>query len=380
VSAAAEQLGVSAAALKLQPVRIILLMQPEHAGQASRHYRSLENSLKWFGLWYGAYPYRTITLVDPPYGADRACCSEYPTLISGGTSWWPAPGGIDPEALIVHEFGHQYWYGMVATNEFEEAWLDEGFTTYSTGKLMDKVYGPRDLPLQFLGFPVAALAGLPKVSQDTFNRAAYLLYGKYDPIARNAWQFHSAFSYGVNSYSRPAVVLRTLENYLGAPVMARIMRAWFERNRFRHPDSLDFEQLVNQVSGRDLNWFFHQFVRGTNWLNYRVDSVSNLKGRAKNENRLSVTLMREGEAIFPVEVQLTYEDASVERRDWDGRDRWVRWEWTGPSRLSRVEIDQRHKVPLDGSFADNSWTADFDPLPLARWSSNLLCWLQVLLP
>ena len=56
--------------------------------------------------------------------------------------------------------------------------------------------------------------------------------------------------------------------------------------------------------------------------------------------------------------------ASEPSPDWDGRDRWVRWEWTGPSRLSRVEIDQRHKVPLDGSFADNSWTADFDPLPL----------------
>ena len=407
-NATAQLLGVPAAAVKLKPVRMILLMQPEHAWQTERHYRALENALKWFGLWYGAYPYDTITMVDPPYGAEGAGGMEYPTLITAGTEWWPAAGGMDPEEVIVHEFGHQYWYGMVGTNEFEESWLDEGFNTYSTGKVIDHAYGPRDLPLHFLGIPIASFAGIPTFTEDTMNRAAYLQFGKYDPVVRNAWQYYSGFSYGVNSYMRPATLLRTLENYLGAPVMARIMRAWFERYRFHHPTSVDFQNLVNEISGRDMNWFFDQLVWGTNWLNYKVDSVSNEKvevklgsyvengkritvtesdaekkksnGKGKDEYRIAVKLKRDGEAIFPVDAKLTYENGQVEWRHWDGRDRWVKWESVGKSKLSRVEIDPQHKILLDGSFGDNSWIADTDPLPFAKWTSNLLYWLQMVLP
>ena len=385
-------------------VRMILLMQPEHAWQTGRHYQALENGLKWFGKWYGAYPYQTITLVDPPYGGEGAGGMEYPTLITGGTGWWPSARGLDPEEVVIHEFGHQYWYGMVGTNEFEESWLDEGFNTYSTGKVIDLAYGPRDLGLPLFNIPVSNFAGVPLVSQDTFNRAGYLLFGKYDPVLRNGWQYYSEFSYGINSYLRPGTLLRTMENYLGAPVMARIMRTWFERYRFHHPTTRDFQKVVNEVSGRDMDWFFDQFVYGTNWLDYKVDGVSSDKIELKlgsyvengkriavtesdaekkkmpDEYRLEVKLKREGEAIFPVEVKLTYEDGRTEWRQWDGRDRWVKWEWTGKSKLSRVEIDPQHRVLLDGSFANNSWVADMGPLPFAKWGSNLLYWLQMVLP
>jgi hypothetical protein len=403
-SAAAKLLGVAVPVVKLKPVRMILLMQPEHAWQTERHYRALENGLKWFGLWYGAYPYDTITMVDPPYGAEGAGGMEYPTLITAGTSWWPEPRGMDPEEVVVHEFGHQYWYGMVGTNEFEESWLDEGFNTYSTGKVIDLVYGPRDLPFSVLKIPLANFVGMPRVTEDMVNRAVYLQFGKYDPVVRNGWQYHSGFSYGVNSYMRPAILLRTLENYLGAPVMARIMRAWFERYRFQHPTSRDFQSIANEVSGRDLNWFFDQFVWGTNWLDYKVDGVSSEpeevklgsyvqngkritvtetdaeQKKLKDQYRLTVKLKREGEAVFPVDVKLTYDDGKTEWRQWDGRDRWVQWDWAGKSKLHRVEIDPQHKVLLDGSFADNSWVADASPVPFAKWSSNILYWLQMVLP
>ena len=398
--------GAPPEALQLQPVRMILLMQPEHAWQTERHYRALQNGLKWFGLWYGAYPYQAITMVDPPYGAEGAGGMEYPTLITAGTSWWPAAGGSDPEEVVVHEFGHQYWYGMVGTNEFEESWLDEGFNTYSTGKVVDKAYGLRDLDLHLLGIPVARFVGIPQVTEDTINRGAYLQFGKFDPVVRNGWQYYSTFSYGVNSYMRPGALLRTMENYLGAPVMARIMRTWFDRYRFHHPTSRDFQKLVNEVSGRDMNWFFDQFVWGTNWLNYKVEDVSSEKIEPKlgsylvngkratvtqaevdqnkdkrpAEYKLTVKLKREGECVFPIDVKLTYDNGRTEWRSWEGVDRWVKWEWTGKTKLRRVEIDPLHRILLDGSFADDSWVADTDPLPFAKWGSNLLFWLQMVLP
>lgn len=399
-------LGVPTSAIKLKPVRMILLMQPEHAWQTERHIRALRNALKWFGLWYGAYPYETITMVDPPFGAEGSGGMEYPTLITAGTAWWPDPNGSDPEEVVVHEFGHQYWYGMVGSNEFEESWLDEGFNTYSTGKVVDKAYGPRNLPAHILGIPVSGVLGLPQFSEDILNRAVYLQFGKYDPVIRNGWNYYGNFSYAVNSYMRPATLLRTLENYLGAPVMARIMRAWFERYRFHHPSSRDFQNLVNELSGRDMNWFFDQFVYGTNWLNYKVDSVSNepvelklgsylengkrivvseadaekKKKNAKDEYHIVVNLKREGETVFPVDVKLTYDDGHIEWRHWDGASRWVRYDYVAQSKLKRVEIDLGYKVLLDGSFADNSWVAAADTAPMVKWSSNLLYWLQMVLP
>ena len=80
---------------------------------------------------------------------------EYPTLITAGTFWKMPKGALFPELVVEHEFGHQYWYGMVATNEFEEAWLDEGINSYVEAKVMDALYGKEtsecELPLSQLG-------------------------------------------------------------------------------------------------------------------------------------------------------------------------------------------------------------------------------------
>jgi hypothetical protein len=411
VAAAAKLLDLPESELALKPVRMILLIQPEHLSQTDRHFRATEAALKWFGLWYGAYPYDTITVVDPPYGAGGAAGMEYPTLITAGTSWWPGPNDGDPEEVIVHEFGHQYWYGMVGSNEFEESWLDEGFNTYSTGKIMDLVWGMRDVPVHHLGFPVGRLLGMPQFDSDIMNRSAYVHYGKYDPVVRNGWQYYDELRYGINSYFRPGALLRTLENYLGAQVMARVMRTWFERYKFHHPNSVAFQRVVSEVSGRNMQLFFKQFVFGTNALNYRVGSVENreigvdlgsfldqgkrtevtekdadrIEKERKNSKtpeqyRITVKLVREGESVFPVEMKMMLENGEVVREHWEGYDRWIKYEYTRASKAKSVELDPERKILLDSNLADNSWVAKPDRLPFAKWGSNLLFWMQMVLP
>jgi hypothetical protein len=410
-AATAQLLGIQPDALRLKPVRMILLVQPEHREQAERHFRAIENALKWWGLWYGAYPYQTITVVDPPYGAKGAGGMEYPTLITAGTSWWPGRHEYLVEAVVVHEFGHQYWYGMVGTNEFEESWLDEGFNTYSTDKILDMVYGPGYLPVTVLGVPVSEALGLPNFTWGEIDRAAYLQYGKHDPVVRNGWQYYDSFQYGINSYMRPGTLLRTLENYLGPPLMARIMRTWFERYRFHHPTSVDFEKLVNELAGRDMTWFFDQFVFGTNWLNYKVGSVEcdpievKLGSYAEGGQRLAidrkaadriaqerrrqgqprryrivVKLVRDGESVFPVDMRMTLDNGEIVGEQWDGRERWIKYEYTKTSQVKSVEIDPEHKILLDGSFADNSYVSQPAPLPFVKWFANLVFWFQMVLP
>jgi hypothetical protein len=410
-AATAQLLGLQPGDLRLKPVRMILLLQPEHRSQADRHFRALENALKWWGLWYGAYPYPTITVVDPPYGANGAGGMEYPTLITAGTSWWPGQHEYDLEMVIVHEFGHQYWYGMVGTNEFEESWLDEGFNTYSTDKIVDMVYGPGDLPVKILGVPAAGFLGLPTYTWGELDRLAYLQYGKHDPVVRNGWQYYDTMQYGINSYMRPGTLLRTLENYLGPPVMARIMRAWFERYRFHHPDSVDFEKLVNERAGQDMTWFFDQFVFGTNWLNYKVGSVEcdpigvklgsypengkrvvvdaktadhiekeRKKHGEKPQYRIVIKLDRDGESVFPVEMRMALDNGETVNEEWDGRERWIKYEYTKTSRVKSVVIDPHNKILLDGSFADNSYVSKPAALPFVKWFANLVFWFQMVVP
>ena len=103
-----------------------------------------------------------MTLVDPSPGAGGASGVEYPTLVFCGTNYaynfWPAKGLLrEAEIVTVHEFGHQFWYGLVGSNEFEEAWLDEGFTTYSTAKVMELGYGRDASFIDFLGLELGAV-------------------------------------------------------------------------------------------------------------------------------------------------------------------------------------------------------------------------------
>ncbi|HEX8985448.1 MAG TPA: M1 family metallopeptidase [Bryobacteraceae bacterium] len=368
LSSTAKLLGLPESDVRLTPVDMIVLVQPEHRSQIDTYFRALENGLKYFGLWYGAYPYPTLTMVDPPYGADETGGMEYPTFITTGTNWVVARGDWDPAFVTVHEFGHQFWYGLVGSNEFEESWLDEGFNTYSTGKILDLAYAPFNYPVRYLNLPLGPFLGTPLVTQDSYTRGDYLLAPDADSMVRNGWEYAGRKSYRINSYQRPAVVLRTLENYLGAGTMARILRTYQQRWRYRHPDSLDFLAVVNEVSGRDMKWFFDQFVFGSGILDYAVDSV----------HRSTVQIRRNGEAIFPVEVRVRFRDGTQAWRTWDGRYRWTQFHF--PNRaIESVEVDPAHKILLDANFTNNSYTRPLQAAPLMKWTENLLFWAGNLL-
>ncbi len=141
----AAHLGVDVGDYDLPSVKIILLMHPEHdtPGQVERHFAAIKVGLEFYGLRYGPYPYQTVTAVDPGrdiLGRGLGGGMEYPTLFTCGTSLFPHPRTNRPEGVTVHEFGHQYWYGLSGNNEFEESWLDEGINSYSESRAQYLAY------------------------------------------------------------------------------------------------------------------------------------------------------------------------------------------------------------------------------------------------
>lgn len=216
---AARELHMTEPEIALKPVSVLLLLQPNHLRAKSRYVLSARQALSFYGLWYGAYPYETLTIVDPPDDGQGSGGMEYPTFITGGEFSVPLGWPFDRVRLIedvtIHEFGHQYWYGMVGSNEFEESWLDEGLNTDSEYRVMSLAYGPREAQLPGgIGFDLLSLA-----------HASYPALANLDPIRRFAWAFATGSHYGTNSYPKVGLFLAQLKRDLGAETFARAERA-----------------------------------------------------------------------------------------------------------------------------------------------------------
>jgi len=415
----AELLGVDIRDIKLPDVRMILLIEKQHRHQVERHFRALKAALKYYGLWYGPYPYRTITMVDPPFRTGSGGM-EYPTLFTAGTSVLlekdiHSPEGA-PEGVIIHEFGHNYWYGLVANNEFEEAWLDEGINTYSTGKVSAVTYGPGRIPLRFKGLPLSRLFKLPAVYDWQLVGVISSAVAKLDPIVTYSWKFYNSASYSLNVYHRAATCLYTLERLLGEKTWARVMRTYHQKYRFKHPQTVEFIQVVNEVSGQDLNWFFQEFFYGAKDFDYAISyietrlkpekyqgifddlpartsgqwngTVEPAPGQKKDQVKekiyeTTITLRRYGEIKlgpgYNLKLKVEFEDGSTEWREWDGQSRWVRFIFEKPARVKQAILDPEALWLVDANLSNNSYSRKGPGTKLMHVTTGLLWLVQNIL-
>ena len=367
IALAASQLGMPEAQLALKPVSVRLLIEPEHAAARERYVRSTKEALSFYGLWFGAYPYETLTVVDPPDDGLGSGGMEYPTFITGYSPKallrWPLDRVRLLEDAIVHEFGHQYWYGMVGSNEFEESWLDEGINSDSEYRAMQLAYGPRP----------AQVPGGIGFDMDSYGHAGYASLPNLDPIRRVAWGYFSGRSYGTNSYPKVALFLTQLRNDLGVTTFARAQRACFQKWSFRHPSTSDFFDVFEKVSGRDLSSYRRNLVEGTSRLDWSVVSakiepeardagvfdrpggrVTLDKGRqvrpkaekeagqksGKNKVFESVVVFgNTGEWAHEAKARLAFQDGTVIDRTLPAAARWVRMRISYKSKLAWAAVD-----------------------------------------
>ena len=231
----------------------------------------------------GSAPIRTahITIVDPAWQSG-AGGMEYPTLFTAGTRWLaPRAGRPTPEDVTVHEAGHQFWYGIVATNEFEHAWMDEGLNTFATARALEQFFGPK--LLRRSATSAASCRGcsddLPLSRGDRRQPP-----GAYRPRRRRrrAVDADVALLARRRRASSPTTRRRsgcnTLERMLGWDTLQRILSTYFARYAFKHPEPQDFFAVANEVSGRDLTWFFDQVYRSSSVFDYGVDAFTQRAG------------------------------------------------------------------------------------------------------
>lgn len=379
----------------LPEVEMILLLRAETSRFADRYFAALEHGLSKLGRWYGSYPYATITMVDPPWGAEEAGGMEYPTFIATGGQVLSPLGTWDPENVTVHEFGHQFWYGLVATDEFRESYLDEGVNTYTTARVMRASYPARVWSYRVWGIPLL-FANAPLESPlDTSAR--FFRRADQDQISRTAWGYANAGTYRAMTYSKMALLMEQLERTVGTARLETALRVYANRYRFRHPRTRDFVDTLSRESGQDLSPLFRQLLFGSGTLDYAVGEVTSerrfnpvgllkpqpaahdgAEPEAPDGYESTVLVRRLGEVRLPVTVELRFADGRSERRTWDGEDRWLRYRILGPKLVS-AEVDPDEVMQLDLDRLNNSLKTQPDRRASRRWHQRLRFWIQNLL-
>lgn len=377
-------------------VKIKIMLQPEHFDQAERHVKAVKFTLDYFDKHMGSYPYTTITIVDPPLNGFESSGMEYPSFITAGTIWGLPESIKMPEMVTIHEFGHNYFMGILASNEFEEAFLDEGFNQYYETQIMDYAYGKNSSAMDLLGF---------KVGDFEFTREGYV--GMKNPkvaeIFRKSWDY-TAGGYGALSYFKTAVMLKTLEGLVGIESMDEIMKTYYSRWKFKHPCVKDFIAIVNEVVnknhgrkfGDNMNWYFDQVLYGSDVCDYKLASIYNqeitkpigiIDRQGKREflkesnepnikYKSKILVHRIGEVKLPIEIQIHFEDGKDIFERWNGLERTHEFKYEGKSKIVWAKIDPENKIPLDINVVNNSLTTKSESGVFIKYASKVLFWLE----
>jgi hypothetical protein len=410
-------------------VALNILMQRDRLELAPVYEEAVSRSLARFGSLYGPYPYSYLTIIDPGPGRGQGSGGmEYPMLITGGSTWLETvvyPGGKQIEGVTAHEFAHQYWYGVVANDEFNEAWLDEGLTTYTSDKVIDS-FGPADDDCRYLkvlvenllrlhpfrwdlNFDFESLAPLLKLGFPsttlTERRERFIEQPDADPITTEAYRPFNYKAYWISAYDKPALALRSLEYLIGEETVQRVLGRLYRGFKFKHPSGADFMNLVDEAAGEDMSWFFRQVWEGTGVLDYAVTDIVTSE-TTDGSFQAEITIERLGEVAVPQVVRLTFADGSaVDFHQWQRKDlesariweegfstsnkveglsyrlqeglqgRWLKIAVRSGTPVGGAQVDPDYGYLLDSNLANNSYIVEQDTALADR---GTLGWIRIL--
>lgn len=395
-------------------VTIDVLHPPEYAESARVALQATRDSLAYFSETLGPYPYDHVTVVVPPFNAGEAGGMEYETFFTtiGGNGLL----GAVTRFVTVHEFGHGYFMGLLASNEFEEPFLDEGMNeTWDVRMLAREELSPElPSPLRALGF------GAPRIGYRDFEASGTRRF-QADPIAGSSWDRLTSGTYGL-VYARTALAFHDLEALLGTEAFARGMKLYYARWHHRHPGTADLRAALAEGSGQpdEVNRWFETQVYSNSPIDDRVvsvqadeilprpglvlrdgkrveldteavaDEIATARAAWKKAHpdrdakggpypfRNVVTVQRFA-ADVPQELAIELEDGSRETFAWPRGERWRRFVLERPVRVVSARLDPALRYRLDLDKLDDGRTREPQGLPAARWTLEVGAWVSLAL-
>ncbi len=323
----------------LPPVRVLILSPPSLRAHVARHLAVARAGLAEMGKRLGPYPYAALTIVQIPPAAKRAGGMEYPTLFF--TSDEPVLASVlAPELVTAHELAHQWFQGILASDEAEEPWLDEGLAEFATGWILARLEPPLAHLYRTLGHELSYV-GLEQ---------SLLLTESADPVARAAHAFRDATSYAETVYRKPSLLLQTLSARMGDAQVTRMLRAYYEQHRFAHPRGADLVAAFADAPP-PLRALLLSVLHGPGRLDYAVTAARSDPERAPGKtHRNEVVIERLGQQRVPVTVEARFADGSTREVSFPEDEHaaaWQRVRLDGPSPLVEARLHPRGETPLD---------------------------------
>jgi len=376
-------------------VDIKLLIMPEHVCNKDRFLVAAKHTLDFFEEYIEKYPYPYLTIVSPPCYGLFSGAMEYPTLFTAPTLCLLPENIRTTETLTMHELTHQYFMQMLATNEQEEAWMDEGFTAFFEAKMMDKFFPKGVLYWDYMNVYVGAM----EYRRGRFFNADNISIG---PMSAFGWHFRHGGHREI-VYGKGAMTLATLEGLVGEACMQNIIKTYFKRWKFKHPCRHDFLDVVNEVVSQCYDEAFSrmvfevmtQAIYDTAPCDYAVHSVTNTPiqeplgffdnltqpkiptQKEKNTRYKAQTILfRLGGFQVPQEVFITFDNGDVITEEWDGKARSIDFTYEGTRKIVSVHIDPKQKILLDKNLINNSYSTQTQTTGIYRYATSFMTWMQ----
>ncbi|HKR05028.1 MAG TPA: M1 family metallopeptidase [Bacteroidia bacterium] len=273
----------------------------------------IDSAVYYYSLWNGDYAYNNCTAVDGTVAAGGGM--EYPniTIISNSSN------AFDHEDVIIHEVGHNWFYGMLGSNERDHAWMDEGINSFNELRYLKAKYSKSD-SIDFVSAQTGIRTGtLFETKELKFKdtwMVEYLVNARvhYDqPIDITSADF-TVGNYAGNVYVKTALIFDYLKSYLGDSLFDSCMKQYFDEWKFKHPYPDDLRKIFENKTGKNLSWFFDDLLKTNKKIDYSISSIRPLRGEnlispggksygitVKNKGRIpspfSYSTMNNGEVV-----------------------------------------------------------------------------------
>ena len=255
----------------------------------------ISNALNYYSDWIGEYPYDEFSGID--VGNATGNGMEYPMLTAIGNYGDP----FELEVTLVHEVGHSWFYGILGSNERYHPWMDEGINNFFETRYIYTHYA-NDSTRQMEASEYAGIPGLSLVKKVNHRKIQYYKYLSGARINLDQSPDLSSEKLSINNYHgdayfKSSISFDYLKYYLGDSLFDRSMHNYFTQWKFRHPQLENFRKIVEETSGKKLDWFFQGLLGSAHKLNYRLTS-SHLQGL----NTIKLSIKNTGTIAGPIPI------------------------------------------------------------------------------
>ncbi|HRB37604.1 MAG TPA: M1 family metallopeptidase [Bacteroidia bacterium] len=264
----------------------------------------------FYSKYVGEYPYGVCTAVDGTIAAGGGM--EYPTITVIGSTG----NSMVLNQSIAHEVGHNWFYGILASNERKLPWMDEGINSFYEQLYMIQYYARESAAAyQLTGVPlkIAKTFGADKMSFAGFNKISYLLTARTndDQSSGLTSEYFSNLNYGADIYSKIPLCFSQLRDFLGHEKYDSCMQTYFNTWKFRHPDEAAIQNVFETTSGKSLGWFFNGMIDSNSKSDAKICKVNTDSGGT------DVLLKNRGNLAMPVNVSF-YNKEKLIASQWTG--------------------------------------------------------------